>query len=564
MDKSTESTSLTKSPSQQSVNLVTNPEASRKSVLTKEGNDGKVYDASSQSASISGGTSATYQQFQQLSVNQRDLLTVAPSAAATNTSNWSTSLQTLLDKPSATLPQKILLGGVAFLVTFGTWATIGQIDEVGIAQGKLVPKGQVYKVHALELDKIAKIHIEEGQWVKAGQKLVELDTELVAAEVGRLEQLLSAEQTELSQKAALADKIRLEAQSRDQIAKADTQAQKAAIAQAKSKAAVIKQRLVQDQAWLSVEQERLERMKPLAFKAKELLTQRRADVNAQQERLKRLQPLLVDGAISRELVFQAEQNLRASQSAITQSQLQEETNTTERIFQAEQSLRDRTLMITQNQGELQQTLAEIERLQAVLSQKQTEESRIAIELQQQIGQLQLEMTQLKAKIANNQNLLTSAKAKLKKKFLYAPIDGVVSSFNFANIGEVVQPSQAIAEIAPDSVPLVLSASLPNREAGFIRVGMKAQVKFDAYPYQEYGVVSGEVTSVSPDAKADPQMGAVYRVEVELERNYVTDDEETIKFKAGQTANADIIIRRRRIADFLLEPFKKLQKGGINI
>ncbi|NET49708.1 MAG: HlyD family efflux transporter periplasmic adaptor subunit, partial [Merismopedia sp. SIO2A8] len=462
MDKSTESTSLTKSPSQQSVNLVTNPEASRKSALTKEGNDGKVYDASSQSASISGGTSATYQQFQQLSVNQRDLLTVAPSAAATNTSNWSTSLQTLLDKPSATLPQKILLGGVAFLVTFGTWATIGQIDEVGIAQGKLVPKGQVYKVHALELDKIAKIHIEEGQWVKAGQKLVELDTELVAAEVERLEQLLSAEQTELSQKAALADKIRLEAQSRDQIAKADTQAQKAAIAQAKSKAAVIKQRLVQDQAWLSVEQERLERMKPLAFKAKELLTQRRADVNAQQERLKRLQPLLVDGAISRELVFQAEQNLRASQSAITQSQLQEETNTTERIFQAEQSLRDRTLMITQNQGELQQTLAEIERLQAVLSQKQTEESRIAIELQQQIGQLQLEMTQLKAKIANNQNLLTSAKAKLKKKFLYAPIDGVVSSFNFANIGEVVQPSQAIAEIAPDSVPLVLSASLPNR------------------------------------------------------------------------------------------------------
>lgn len=564
MDKSTESTALTESSRPPSINSVKKSEASIESAPTRECDDQEVYDASSQSTSISGGRSVKYQQFQQLNVNQRNLLTVEPSAAATNTSNWSTSLQTLLDQPSATLPQKMLLGGLAFLVTFGTWATFGQIDEVGIAQGKLVPKGQVYKVHALQADKIAKIHVEEGQSVKAGQELMELDTELVAAEVQRLEQMISAEQIELTQKAALADKMRLEAQSRDQIAKADTKAQKASIAQAKSKATVIKQRLVEDQAWLSVEQQRLERTKPLAFKAQELLGQRQADVDAQQERLQRLQPLLADGAISRELVFQAEQNLRASQSAITQSQLQEQTNTTERIFQAQQSLRDRTSIITQNQGELQQILAEIDRLQAVLSQKQAEENRIKLELQQQIGRLQLETTQLKAKIADNKNLLTSAKARLKQKFLYAPVDGVVSSFNFSNIGEVVQPSQTIAEIAPDSAPLVLSASLPNREAGFIKTGMKAQIKFDAYPYQEFGIVSGEVTSVSPDVKPDPQLGAVYRVEVELERNYVHDDEEKIKFKAGQTASADIIIRRRRIADFLLEPFKKLQKGGMNI
>jgi HlyD family secretion protein len=106
--------------------------------------------------------------------------------------------------------------------------------------------------------------------------------------------------------------------------------------------------------------------------------------------------------------------------------------------------------------------------------------------------------------------------------------------------------------------------LPNQEAGFIKLGMPVQVKLDAFPYQDFGVVSGKVTSISPDAKTDERLGPVYRVEVALDRNYVAANQQTIPFKAGQTATADIIIRRRRIVDVLLEPFRQLQKGGINL
>nr|MBA3923268.1 HlyD family secretion protein [Nostocaceae cyanobacterium] len=117
--------------------------------------------------------------------------------------------------------------------------------------------------------------------------------------------------------------------------------------------------------------------------------------------------------------------------------------------------------------------------------------------------------------------------------------------------------------AEHDAPLILIAFLPNREAGFVKIGMPVKIKLDAYPYQSYGIISGTVTAISPDAKTDEKLGPVYRVEVTLARNYVMENHQAVKFKAGQTATAEIIVRNRRIADMLIEPIKQLKKGGIN-
>jgi HlyD family secretion protein len=449
-------------------------------------------------------------------------------------------------------------------MAFGAWATFGRIDEVGHARGQLVPKGEVYKIHPLESGKIAAIHVKEGQSVKAGEELVELDREIAATEVERLQQMLLTDQIQLTQMQAIIDKTRLEAETRVEIAKADAQAAVAAINQINAKAAATQKQLTELQAAAAANEDRVKRLKPLSGTTQELRKKLEADVAAAVEEVERLKPLVEAGAISKKYLLDAQQVLRDRQSAITKNQLDEVTITNERQFEAEQALRARTSAIAENQGELPQTLAQAEQLRAELLHKQAEGRRTQIEAQQKIQQLEVEKTQLKAKIAENQNLLAAAKAKLKQRFLYAPVDGVVSSFNIANIGEVVQPGQTIAEIAPQNAPLVLSASLPNQEAGFVKTGMPVQVKLDAYPYQDYGVVTGKVVSISPDAKPDERLGAVYRVEVALQRNYVSANHQTVRFKAGETAAADIIIRRRRIADILLDPIRQLQKGGIDL
>lgn len=421
--------------------------------------------------------------------------------------NWSASFQTLLDQPPSSLPYKVVIGGIAFCLAFGTWATFGTIEEVGHAQGRLVPLGQTYKIHPVDLGKVTRIAVKEGQKVQAGQVLIQLDTELDRLQVERLQQTLAADKRQLGQMQAILDRTRLEAKTLAAITEASSLAQKQAIAQAQSKAVT----------------------------ASEIVSQLQANKADYEERLARLKRLEQQGAIARES-----------------------------LFEAKQAVGDRTRAIIQTHGELQQATAQVDQLGAELLQKQAQADQVQLEAKEKIQQLEIETTQLQAKIADTENLLATTKAELFQKFLRTPVDGIVSSLNIDNTGEVVQPSQTVVEIAPANAPLVLSARLPNREAGFVKPGMPVQVKFDAYPYQDYGVISSFVKSISPDSKPDERLGAVYQVEIELERNYITAKHQNIKFKPGQTATADIIIRRRRIADILLDPFRKLQNGGINL
>jgi hemolysin D len=265
--------------------------------------------------------------------------------------------------------------------------------------------------------------------------------------------------------------------------------------------------------------------------------------------LNRLASLAEQGAISKDQIFQAQQNLGDRQRSITQQ-----------IGESQQA-------ITQSQrlqADLRQAIAEAQQIQEQLIQKQAEGSTVQLQAQQTIQKLQVEKTQLHAKMQQTEKLLQQSKAQLKQLSLAAPVNGTVLSLNINNSGEVVQPGQTIAELAPQNAPLILETVLPTQEAGFIKIGNTAKVKFDAYPYQDYGVITGKVISISPDSKPDEKLGAVYRVGIALDRNYVKTHHQTVKFKVGQTASAEIIIRRRRIADMLLEPIKQLQKGGINL
>ncbi|WP_009544633.1 HlyD family efflux transporter periplasmic adaptor subunit [Crocosphaera subtropica] len=477
---------------------------------------------------------------------------------------WSSSVQTLLDQPPATLPQKFILGGMAFCLAFGAWAWFGTLEEVGKAQGKLVPEGETYKIQPVELGKVTDIAVEEGQEVQAGQLLVEFDTELAQKEVNRLQEMLRAYETELSQKQTLQERIELEAKTDAAIASAELQAQQAVIAHTKEKIATVRQLLAQQQNEATAYQLRQKQLQPLATLAQQRLNQLQAEKVAHQERINRLKPLQEEGAISQEYLYEAEQTLRQTEQQIISSQLQEVTQANEQIFQGNQGIRDLRSQMTENQGELFLAQQTVQQAQAELTQKQGQAQRKQIEAMQKIQQLEVEMTQLQGKITENKNLLIAAQSKLQYKYLKAPISGTILSLDLKNTGEVIEAGQTVAEIAPHNVPLVVSAVLPNEEAGFVNKGMPTQVKLDAYPYQDYGVITGEVTAISADAESDEKLGEIYRVEIELERDHILKNQERIAFKPGQTVTADIIIRRRRIIDVLLDPIKQIQKDGIKL
>ena len=477
---------------------------------------------------------------------------------------WSPAMQSMLEEPPSNLPLQLIAGGVVFCLSFFIWAWFGQVEKTGKAQGRLVPKGDSYKIESIESGKVSRIAVKEGERVKAGQTIAVLDSGQEGREVARLEKMLSSNQAELNRKRYLLEKVKIEANTRQVIAQADVQAQQSAIDSAISQSKVIAQMLAQRESELAAYTTRQQNVSNLSQLDRQKLAQIKSELADHQQRLARLKPLAEQGAISQEFVFQAKQAERQAKQQLLDSKVGNISSINEQIFQSEQSLREMESQITQSQGELVSAQKENERLQAELTNKVAERQRVKLETQQKTEQLKIEIEQAEGQIAETKNLLASAKDRLQKRSLVAPVAGTVLSFDVANTGEVVQAGQTVAEVAPYGAPLVLSALLPDREAGFVEPGMTAQVKLDAYSYQDYGVIPGKVVSVSSNTITDQKLGVGYRVKIELERNYVTEDLKKILFRPGQTATAEIVIRRLRIIDVLLDPIRKMEKDGINL
>lgn len=486
----------------------------------------------------------------------------SPSSVAKN--DWSASIQTVLDQPSARFPQGLILAGITSMLVLLSWAWWGKIDEVGTASGKLIPQGATYKIETIGSGRVSQIEIKEGDFVRAGQILVRLDTEVVAQEVQRLEQLLQGYKNEIQLKRSLREKIGMESQVNQTIAQTELESKQFAIANAWKNTATVQQLLDQQQRDVLAYQTKETTLRPLAGWARQRLQQLQTEKNAHQERLSRLQSLVAQGAISQDAIFEAEATLRQIDQQITQVQMQEIPTAKDRVFEVEQSLRRLDQGITQKQGELNSSLSEIQQLELQLNQELQEQERSLITDRQKVQQLELEIAQIATKITDTTNQLASAQVKLKQNWLASPVDGTVLSLNVDNEGKVVNIGETIAEIAPRNSSLVLSAILPHREAGFVEPKMPVKVKLDAYPYQDYGVIEGTVLEVSTDSKNTQDLGAGYEVKIALERDYVVNENQAIPFKPGQTATAEIVIRKRRILDVFLDPLKKLKQDGVNL
>jgi hemolysin D len=421
--------------------------------------------------------------------------------------DWSDSLQSILEKPPASLPQRMILGGLLFTVIVGAWSWFGFVKEVSHAQGQLEPLGDVYKVQSSITGPVVSIPIKEGDQVRQGEMIATIDHQLVEKEIQQLEQSLNGYQQKLLQTRLLIQQTQAELDTLQAIASANIASRQHSISQ---EASVIQT-------------------------SENILQHLQVDRQAQTQRLNRLSELVEQGAFAED-----------------------------HLFQVEQSLRERDRTITETQGNIQRSRSAVAQLQAELTETGATAEKQIIEATKQLQQLNIEATDLESRIKETKTLLEQSEAKLNQAMLVAPVSGVVSSLEVSNIGEVMQPGQTVAEIAPSSAPLVLSALLPSQEAGLVEVGMPANIKFDAFPYQDYGIVEGEVLSISPDAKINETTGVVYQVKIELETIEMPHEGRMVALQAGQTAKAEIVIRERRIISLILDPIRKLREGGISL
>lgn len=162
------------------------------------------------------------------------------------------------------------------------------------------------------------------------------------------------------------------------------------------------------------------------------------------------------------------------------------------------------------------------------------------------------------RIARLQSEITTAELALQHTTITAPVSGLITTLDVRSVGMVLQPGQTIATIAPAGARLVVEAQVPNKDIAFIEKGLPAKLKFDAFPFQDYGAVEGTVLEVSPDAQLDKESQSFYKVTIAPRKTEIAAKDKIVPLRPGLTLTAEIITERKSILSLILEPFRKLK------
>jgi len=150
----------------------------------------------------------------------------------------------------------------------------------------------------------------------------------------------------------------------------------------------------------------------------------------------------------------------------------------------------------------------------------------------------------------------------KNNFLQiiAPVSGVVTDLTSTQAGDKVQANTPLGGIAPRNSHAVVKVEIAENDRAFLREGLPVKLKFNAFPYQRYGVINGTLEYVSPATKpASQTRQPVYEARVSLERDYYLVADTRYPLRYGMTATVEIVVRERRLIDLALDPFRQI--GG---
>ncbi|NEP91092.1 MAG: HlyD family efflux transporter periplasmic adaptor subunit [Okeania sp. SIO2C2] len=273
--------------------------------------------------------------------------------------------------------------------------------------------------------------------------------------------------------------------------------------------------------------------------------------------------------------------IHQAEADIEQAELRlaEQKGSYERIInQADADIKQAELRLTEQKSSYERTInqakADIEQAELRLTEQEnssqtiTHSGEIAIsKIKEQLKNMDSQIISIQAEIAQTKKDIDSLNFELEQRVVRAQQGGTIFNLPIEGVGDVVQQGEMIVEVSPQGKNIFLKAEMATSESGSLKKGMEVKMKFDAYPFQDYGVVEGTLKNISPTSKMQETAEgniAIYELEIELDETCIPAANECIALRPGDTATAEVVVRQRRLIDFILDPFKKLQKGGLEL
>ena len=474
--------------------------------------------------------------------------------------DWSEITKESLDS----LPQVWTRGLLYLLVLIISivlpWSLLSKVDETGTGRGRIEPKDKTVKLDAAVGGTVAEIQVKEGETVKAGQTLLLLESALVKSELSQVQDKLEGQLNRISQLKSSKNQLIVSLATQQQQNQSQQLEKQAQIDQAQQNINTLKN------AYQFQKEERLSQLN----QARQTLTNSQttnqlaeSSLLSSQREVKRYSQLRQQGVIPEINLVDKQDIAKEKQKLYAQSQSD--------VQQAKLRLAEQQSSYERN---LRQSDADIEQAKLRLGEQQRSYQTLTLsgqsavlKIAEQQKSLDTDISSLKSDISQTKRQIDALKFQLGQREIKASVNGILFQLPIQKPGSVVQVGTMVAEIAQDNSPLIIRAQMATTDSGFLRLGLPVKLKFDAYPFQDYGIISGELIKISPNTiEIDTANGkvAAYNLEISLKQSCIPSANKCIPLRPGDTATAEVIVRQRRIIDFLLDPFKKLQQGGVKL
>lgn len=172
-------------------------------------------------------------------------------------------------------------------------------------------------------------------------------------------------------------------------------------------------------------------------------------------------------------------------------------------------------------------------------------------------QLLKEKTEISQKIKSLEEELNKSNYNLNAKTLLSPVDGYVKEIATNSHKSVITQGNTLMTIVPKDEKLKAEIFVKNSDIGYIEINQPVNLKIETFAFQKYGLLHGIVNKISPDSTEDKETRQnLYRVEVIFDKDYLEKDHKKYFIKPGMIVNADVILSKRTIFEYLTSPLQK--------
>ncbi|MCU0763036.1 MAG: HlyD family type I secretion periplasmic adaptor subunit [Hydrogenophaga sp.] len=408
----------------------------------------------------------------------------------------------------------VTLSLCAMAVAATAYAYTAHMDVVVTSQGSVITPGRSKVVQPLEAGVVRAIRVRDGQEVKSGDVLLELDPTNSEADSERLT-------TEFAEARAEVDRLHA---------------------------------LLEGREFVEVDEDIPD---SIMNNQQAILENRRAELKA---RLSALDADIATRQADREAISVNLAQLRKGLELVKKRHgMREELAQTGHI--AELALIDTQLELANQEKEV---AVQSQRLVEASSAIRSSIEQRALAVAEFKSRLTTELVEAIKRKGSLEKDLKKAQQRTHLQVLRSPIDGVVQQLAVFTEGGVVTQAQVLMTIVPLNEGLEVESKVLNRDIGHVRVGQRVINKIETFDFTRHGYIEGEVQWVGTDAVIDERLGPIYPVRIKLggtEMPQVVRGEKG-RITAGMSVTSDIRIGDRRMVDYFLAPLLRYKEESL--